>query len=177
MPNVMLRNDQANRFVDVTFSTGLGHLQKGHGVGFADVDNDGDQDIYHQLGGFFPSDKFRNALFANPGNGNHFVSIRLRGVDTNRNAIGARVCVTVNTENGPREIYRSVGMVSSFGGSTLRQEIGLGTASSIERIEIVWPTSPRNTETLTEIPLDSFIDVTQGKGWKPANSTRFALPN
>jgi hypothetical protein len=28
-----------------------GHLQKGHGVGFADLDNDGDQDIYIVMGG------------------------------------------------------------------------------------------------------------------------------
>ena len=53
MPNVMLRNDQASRFVDVTFSAGLGHLQKGHGVGFADIDNDGDQDHISPARWFF----------------------------------------------------------------------------------------------------------------------------
>src|SRR6185295_5422391 len=63
MPNVALRNDGGRRFQDVTTSAGLGHLQKGHGVAFADLDNDGDQDIYHQLGGFYPGDRFANALF------------------------------------------------------------------------------------------------------------------
>ncbi|MDA0812248.1 MAG: hypothetical protein O3C21_07685, partial [Verrucomicrobia bacterium] len=37
-----------------TFSAGLGHLQKGHGVAFADFDRDWDQDLYNQLGGFYP---------------------------------------------------------------------------------------------------------------------------
>ncbi|MHC4711025.1 MAG: FG-GAP repeat domain-containing protein, partial [Planctomycetota bacterium] len=54
MPNIMLRNDAGRRFQDVTTSGGFGHLQKGHGVAFADLDRDGDQDIYHQLGGFYP---------------------------------------------------------------------------------------------------------------------------
>lgn len=175
MPNVMLRNDRANRFVDVTFSAGLGHLQKGHGVAFADIDNDGDQDIYHQLGGFFPSDKFHNALFANSGNDNHFIAIRLKGLETNHDAVGARLCVTVNTTSGIRKIFRTVGMVSSFGGSPFRQEIGLGDASSIERIEIIWPT-PRQVETLTDVPLDAFVEVTQGQGWKRVHIPQLALP-
>ncbi len=72
MPNVLLRNVNGRRFEDITFSTGLGHLQKGHGVAFVDIDQDGDQDIYHQLGGFYPGDKFHNALFLNPGHDNRF---------------------------------------------------------------------------------------------------------
>ena len=48
MPNLMFRNHDGKYFVDVTSSTGTGHLQKGHGVAFADLDNDGDQDIYSE---------------------------------------------------------------------------------------------------------------------------------
>ena len=39
-------------FVDVTSAGGFGNIQKGHGVAFADLDNDGDQDVFEQLGGF-----------------------------------------------------------------------------------------------------------------------------
>ena len=46
MPNFMLKNDAGRRFPDVTEATGTGHLQKGHGVAFADFDNDGDQECY-----------------------------------------------------------------------------------------------------------------------------------
>ena len=161
MPNVMLRNDRGRRFQDVTTSGGFGHLQKGHGVAFADIDNDGDQDIYHQLGGFYPGDAFQNVLFLNPGHGNHYLAIQLEGTTTNRPGVGARLKVVVQTPQGPAAFHRAAGSVSSFGGSPRRQEIGLGNATSIERVEIQWPTS-KTTQVLTEVPMDTMIKITEG---------------
>jgi hypothetical protein len=161
MPNVMLRNAGGERFQNVTASAGLGHLQKGHGVVFADIDNDGDQDIYHQLGGFFAGDAFHNALFMNPGHGHRHLKIRLVGTKTNRSGYGARITVVVRTAEGLRSIHRAVGSVSSFGASPRRQEIGLGDATAIERVEITWPVSGTK-QTLTDVPLDSMIEVTEG---------------
>jgi hypothetical protein len=45
IPNRMIRNVGGQRFEDVTFGGGFGHLQKGHGVSFADLDGDGDLDV------------------------------------------------------------------------------------------------------------------------------------
>jgi hypothetical protein len=167
VPNVMLRNDQARQFQDVTKSGGFGHLQKGHGVCFADFDNDGDQDVFNQLGGFYPGDAFRNTLYLNPGTApgmesNHSISITLQGVKSNRMGVGARIKVVVQTQSGTREIHRAAGCVSSFGGSPLRQEIGIGDASGIERIEITWPASGM-TQTIDGVPLDSFIRIVEGQ--------------
>ena len=67
IPNIMLKNDAGKRFLDVTEATGTGHLQKGHGVAFADFDNDGDQDVVLNVGGSFPGDTYDDALFENPG--------------------------------------------------------------------------------------------------------------
>ncbi|MCZ6821120.1 MAG: VCBS repeat-containing protein [Calditrichaeota bacterium] len=80
IPNVMYRNEMGKRFVDVTASAGVGHLQKGHAIAFGDLDNDGDQDIFAQMGGAYPDDGFHNALFENPGNSNHWITIKLVGV-------------------------------------------------------------------------------------------------
>src|SRR5260221_8566643 len=71
IPNRMFRNAQGRFFQDVTTSGGFGHLQKGHGVSFADFDNDGDQDIYTVIGGAYSGDHYRNVFFENPGHGNH----------------------------------------------------------------------------------------------------------
>ena len=75
MPNRMFRNDAGKRFQDVTTSGGFGHLQKGHGVAFADLDHDGDQDIYQVVGGAVEGDTYRNVLFENPGHGNSWVKL------------------------------------------------------------------------------------------------------
>ncbi|MEE9131366.1 MAG: CRTAC1 family protein [Phycisphaerales bacterium] len=162
MPNIMLRNDQARRFQDVTTSGGFGHLQKGHGMAFGDIDNDGDQDIYHQLGGFYPGDKFANALFQNPGHGNRFIFIKLVGRQSNRDGIGARIRVIVDTEDGPREFHRAVGSVSSFGGSPIRQEIGLGQSTSITRLEVTWPKSNLH-QVFENVEMDGLVRIVEGQ--------------
>jgi hypothetical protein len=162
MPNVMLRNDAAAGFQDVSTAGGFGHLQKGHGVAFADLDDDGDQDIYHQLGGFYPGDAFRNALFLNPGHDHHHLTVRLVGASSPRRGSGARLRVVVDTPRGRREVHRAPGSVSSFGGSPARQEIGLGDATAVERLEVLWPVSGLR-QVFEDVPLDGFVEVREGQ--------------
>ncbi len=176
MPNVMLRNDRGLRFQNVTTSGGFGHLQKGHGVAFADFDNDGDQDIYHQLGGFLVGDKFHNALFKNPGHGNAFLIIQLSGSQTNRAGYGARIRVTVDSPDGMRTIHRAVGSVSSFGGSPTRQEIGLGNATDITQVEVDWPV-PGQTQRFTQVPLNQMIRIAENdQNFQTIQRPRIDLP-
>jgi hypothetical protein len=161
VPNRMYRNAEGKFFQDVTTAGGFGHLQKGHGVGFADLDNDGDQDVFIVLGGAFPGDNGRCALFLNPGNTNHWVKLKLEGTKSNRAAIGSRIKVTVATPNGPRSIYKTVNSGGSFGSSPLRQEIGLGNATAIDSVEIFWPAS-RLTQKLSGLSLDHAYRVREG---------------
>ncbi len=161
MPNVLLRNVGGKRFEDRTVEAGLGHLQKGHGVAILDFDGDGDQDLYHQLGGFFPGDKFHNALFLNPGTENEALTIKLVGKTSNRDGIGAAITVVVRTAEGRREIHRHVGIVSSFGGSPLWEEIGLGRAIAIEEVKVRWPGSGIQQRS-KGISLGARIEITEG---------------
>ena len=76
---------------------------------------------------------------------------------------GARIAVEVIDDDGKRrQIHRAVGAVSSFGGSPMRQEIGLGKAARILSVSVQWPTSG-SSQTFTEVPLDSVIVITEGE--------------
>src|SRR6185295_1942424 len=108
IPNRMFRNAGGKYFQDVTTSGGFGHLQKGHAVAFADLDNDGDQDIYEDIGGAYAGDTAHNVLFENPGHGNHWLTLKLQGVRSNRAAIGARIKVIVRENSIERSIYKTV---------------------------------------------------------------------
>ena len=162
-PNVMYRNDSSNSFQDVTFSGGFGHLQKGHGASFGDLDRDGDLDLFVQVGGFFPGDGFVNALYKNPGHGNRWLSVKLVGTQSNRAAIGARVKVTVVESDGSRRsVYSTVSNGSSFGGSTLTQQIGLGKAQKVESLEVYWPASGIR-QVFGDVPFDARLRVIEGE--------------
>ena len=162
MPNLFLRNDRGQRLQNLTMASGLGHLQKGHGVAFADLDQDGDQDLFEVVGGAFPGDAFRNVLFENPGHGNHWLAVRLVGRDSARSALGARLCVTVRENGASRRIYRHVDQGGSFAGNPLRQSLGLGHAERIERLEVFWPKSGR-TQVVEDVPMDAAIRVVEGE--------------
>ncbi len=161
IPNLMYRNNGGKSFQDVTTSGGFGMLQKGHGIAFGDIDNDGDQDIYSVVGGAYTGDTAYSQLFLNPGHGNHWITLKLEGKESNRIALGARIKVNTLEGGKPRAIYKTVSTGASFGASPLRQEIGLGQATEISSIEIFWPTTGK-TQTLKGPPIDHFYKVTEG---------------
>jgi hypothetical protein len=162
LPNRMFRNDRGRLFQDVTSSAGVGHIQKGHGVAFGDLDNDGDQDIFEEMGGWYEGDVTYSVLYRNPGHGNHWITLRLEGRRANRSAIGARLRVRVREQGGERDIHALVGGGGSFGGNSLQQEIGLGRAESIEAIEVRWPGSGA-TQTFRDVPMDRVYRVVEGE--------------
>jgi hypothetical protein len=162
IPNVMLKNVEGRRFEDVTDSSRTGHLQKGHGVSFADWDNDGDVDLFVVLGGGYPGDQSYNALFANPGNKHHWLKVKLVGTKTNRSAFGARIKVDLTGADGAaRSIYRVIGNNGSFGGNSLVETIGLSDATHVTELTVSWPTS-HTTQNFRDLAADQAIEITEG---------------
>jgi len=140
IPNRMFLNQSGQKFADVSQAGGFAHLQKGHGVSFGDIDLDGDQDIYHVLGGSYDGDNFMNALFVNPGNNNAWLKLKLEGKQSNRAAIGARVVVTATNASGKsRKFFNRVNSGGSFGANPLTIEVGLENYKEIKKVEIYWP--------------------------------------
>jgi FG-GAP-like repeat/ASPIC and UnbV len=160
--NLMFRNAEGRRFEDITVSSGTGHLQKGHGVSFADWDCDGDLDLFVELGGGTPGDQGYNALFQNPGLGRHWLKVKLIGTRTNRAALGAKIRVDLKSSNGQtRSIHRTVGNNSSFGGNCLVEMIGLLDETRVSELTVSWPTS-KTTQTFRDLAADQAIEITEG---------------
>ncbi len=181
IPNRMFLNQAGRAFVDVTTATGTGHLQKGHGVAFADLDNDGDEDLFSNMGGAFPGDKYPNALFENPGHGNDWLAVELIGTRSNRHGVGARIRVVLGDGGRESQRFRWVTSGGSFGASPLMQHIGLGPDARIQRLEIDWPAGPGKDagprrQVVRDLPVNSFIVVTEGAaGFRLAPRPRFKL--
>jgi len=163
IPNKMFRNVDGKKFEDVTMAARVGSLQKGHAVAFGDMDNDGDEDIYIDMGGAFSGDAYRSSFFLNPGEANNnWISIQLEGTKCNRAAIGTSVKLTVTEKGKTRTIYRMVNSGGSFGSSPLIREIGLGTAAKIDEIEIRW-TGSETVQTFKNIASNQFIKIKEGE--------------
>ncbi|MEO5819099.1 MAG: CRTAC1 family protein [Vicinamibacteraceae bacterium] len=144
VPNRMFRNEAGKRFQDVTTAGNFGHLQKGHGIAWGDVDNDGDQDIFEEMGGAYQSDRAYSVLYENPhataaAARTDWVSLELEGTAANRGAIGARVTIRLQTPAGPRRLHRLVSTGGSFGSSPFRVFAGIGDATSVIAVDVSWP--------------------------------------
>jgi len=161
VPNRMFLNDGGSQFLDVTTAGGFGHLQKGHGVAFGDLDNDGDQDIYNVLGGSYDGDNFMNSLYLNPGSKQHWIKLKLIGTTSNKSAIGARVIITATNKSGAsKKFYNRVNSGASFGANPLLVEQGLGDYMTIDKVEIIWP-GQSEAQIITDIQSDSYFSITQ----------------
>ena len=134
-------------------------------------DRDGDIDIFIEMGGVSKSDRYHNILFQNPGQGNHWLTVKLVGEKTNKAAIGARIKVVTAGEK-PQTVHRHVSSGSSYGASPLQQTVGLAKAQRVALLEIHWPTSG-TTQIFHDIAADQAIEVTEFAesyrplAWKP----------
>ncbi len=162
---LLYKNVAGKRFENISNLAGRGvttpHSSRGLALG--DFDNDGDVDIFVNNMNEPPS-LLRNDTDTHGG----FLSIRLLGTASNRDAIGARVSVTV----GERELVQEVRSGSSFmSHSDFRLHFGVGEAELVDKIDIEWP-YPDSAETIRDVPVNHFITVVEGTGITAKDSFR-----
>jgi tetratricopeptide (TPR) repeat protein len=141
-PNRFFRNNGNGTFSDLT-----GYLSfarpgnKGHGVAFVDLYETGALDIFAQLGGHYPGDYTYDAFYRNlKANQNNWLEVDLRGVKSNRFAVGAQL----TAKAGDLLVYREVKGSEGFGStSPYRQHFGFGKRTKIDSLEIRWPSGER----------------------------------
>ena len=158
-PNRMFLNIEGKYFQDVTFHGRFGNIQKGHGVSFGDIDNDGDQDIHAVMGGAYEGNVYQNSLYENPGNWNNpWIGIKLIGTQTNWAAIGSKIIIeTIEKE----VIHRTISSGGSFGGNPFREFIGLSNTKGISKITIIWGSG--NKQLLNDLSLNQWHTIEEIK--------------
>ena len=172
VPNRMFKNVDGRRFAEITGSSRHGASPEGARRGLRRLGPRWRRRRLHRTGGAVNGDKYHNVLFQNPGQGNHWLTVKLVGKKTNRAAIGARIKVVTAGEQ-PLTVHRHVSSGSSFGANPLQQTIGLARAGRVAVLEIHWPTSG-TTQVFRDIAADQAIEVTEfaeaptgRSGWKP----------
>jgi hypothetical protein len=126
---------------------------------FGDFNADGFQDVYAGYGdGYVDGDPgFPDRLWLNNGNSNHWLNVELEGVQSNRDAVGARVTIEGPWGIQVREVRagESYGIVNSF-----IMHFGLGTNTTIPTLTIKWPSG--EVDTYTNVAVDQKITVIEG---------------
>lgn len=138
--NLLFNNDGAGNFEKVgdnEFAVDGGYTE---GLAWADIDDDGDLDIFTAKNNFFGGN---NSLFINNGNNNNWLKIKLRGdgLYNNSQALGAKIFVYANINGQPVMQMREV-TAQSGGGQGGQNEMirffGLGDASIVDSISVKW---------------------------------------
>jgi hypothetical protein len=160
---VLLRNTGHGKFVNVSNSSGDGMRVKlvARGIAFDDLDNDGRGDVVI-LNSRRPPTILRNESVT----GNHWVQIRLRGVKTNRDGVGARVKVVAGDLAQTAEVHSGRGYQSHWG-SLLH--FGLGKHDRVDRIEVRWI---GGGDVLENVPANRLLTIREGS--KEASGTSVA---
>ena len=129
--NVLLRNQSDGTFLDVSNGSGISDDGWGRGVSFFDFNNDGCLDLY--LTNFNQNSKLFKGLCEIQ---NNWITIKLIGGVSNRDAVGARIELEAYGQKMIREINAGS---SSMGQNMIEAHFGLGSANKIENLKIKWP--------------------------------------
>jgi hypothetical protein len=81
-------------------------------------------------------------------------------VRSNRSAIGARIRAEIVEDGSRRSVYKHVNSGGSFGANPLRQTIGVGKATTVETLEVFWPTTGQ-TQTFKNVRADQAIEIVE----------------
>ena len=132
---------------------GLKILKSSRGAAFGDYDNDGDIDV------LIVNMDDRPTLLRNDSDSGHWITVRLIGARSNRDGIGAKVTAFAG---GRRRlnVVRSGGSYISH--NDMRVHFGLGSATTVDRLTIRWPSG--QVDTVSDLATDRFYVAREGAG-------------
>ncbi len=151
----LFHNEVASGFREITAGAALQRAEVSRGAAFGDVDNDGDVDIL-----IANNNGPARLLLNEVGARQHWLRVRLEGVQDNRFGLGARVGIL---RKGQPTLWRSTRTDGSYlSASDSRVHFGLGTTSAIDAVQVRWPNG--TTEQWTKVQVDRQVTLRQTTG-------------
>ena len=142
LPNFMFQNQDSLQFADRTQDWGMDHPSMSNGSAYADFDLDGDLDlVVNNINA--PAFLYENK--GQPENTNHYLRIKLLGDTPNCNALGAKVTATLSNEK--KLYYENYGVRGYMSTSESIIHMGLGEATQLDTLEIIWPDGKQQLRT------------------------------
>ena len=152
--NILLHNNGEGRFEDLSgmAGSGMAACYSSRGAAFDDLDNDGDIDAV------ILNSRNRPTILRNDSpRDNHWIEIRLQGVKSNRDGVGAQVRVRTGDLEQTDEVHSGRGYQSHYG---LRLHFGLGKHDHIDRIEVRWVGG--KVDVLEDVATNQLLTIRQG---------------
>jgi enediyne biosynthesis protein E4 len=166
LSNYLFLNNGNYTFSDVSDQAGITEASMSNGSAYADLDNDGDQDLVVNN---INKEAF---IFINNTNQkgktllNHYLSVQLRGDSLNKQGFGARVLVfgdgVLMQEQSPVRGY--------FSSVDQRLLFGLGKSARVDSLVVIWPDQTK--QVVKEVKVDTILQVS----WKKENEKYIPAP-
>ncbi|HXJ93196.1 MAG TPA: CRTAC1 family protein [Terriglobia bacterium] len=157
-PLLLFHNEGQGRLRNASASSGPAFQGRYAARGFAagDLNNDGYPDLVVATNGGAPL-----ILMNNAESQNHWIGLRLRGTKSNPDAAGAIIKWSAGGTVHSR--------LKTAGGSFMsshdpREVLGIGNATRLDWVEVRWPRPSDRVERFTDLPLDRYSTIVEGKG-------------
>ncbi len=152
--NKFLLNRRGEPFVDLSYESGADIDSDSRSAIVGDFDRDGDLDLLVASVGGGAIRLFQNRI----PRVNHRVRIDLRGTQSNRQGIGARVVAEVGEQRITRDLFPTNGFM---GQSPAELILGVGKATKIDRLTVRWPTGQE--QVFADVPVDKVVGIVEGE--------------
>lgn len=152
--NKVFLNLDGEKFLDASFASGADLDSDSRSAMVGDFDGDRRPDLLVGSVGGGPLRLFVNRFPQE----SHWITLRLRGVQSNRSAIGARVTLDVGGRTIVRDLFAANGFM---GQSPARLNVGVGEAERIKKLVVRWPTGKQ--QVFHDLPVDCDMLIVEGE--------------